>query len=284
MDWIDYREKLGVGFCDKEKEKIFYTRISNVLSGLVAEGTVGVSANEYFEFCNETGSSMDHALMAEYRGNDRFHDCVRIIREHEKYFPSYLSFIVWFINCVDDDNPFRRWNKVDYKKLLLRCLADTHIPYDLLEEDNRIFVFPKGAEELDTALVSQPLSWLSAYPGSHAAFVKALKQYSEVTAETASDVADLFRKALETFFQEFFSSEKTLENCKGLYGGYLKSQNVPAEISANLETLLQAYTNFMNGHAKHHNKTSLNVLEYIMYQTGNIIRLLVTLKHEEEKQ
>lgn len=137
---------------------------------------------------------------------------------------------------------------------------------------------------MDIALVSQPLSWLSAYPVSHAAFVKALKQYSKVTTETASDVADLFRKALETFFQEFFASEKTLENCKGLYGGYLKDQNIPAEISANLETLLQAYTNFMNGYAKHHNKTGLNILEYIMYQTGNIIRLLITLKQEEEKE
>ena len=37
----------------------------------------------------------------------------------------------------------------------------------------------------------------------------------------------------------------------------------------------------MNNYAKHHNKTSRNVLEYIMYQTGNIIRLLITLKQEE---
>ena len=37
----------------------------------------------------------------------------------------------------------------------------------------------------------------------------------------------------------------------------------------------------MNNYAKHHNKTSKNVLEYIMYQTGNIIRLLITLNQEE---
>lgn len=45
--------------------------------------------------------------------------------------------------------------------------------------------------------------------------------------------------------------------------------------------LLQTYYNFMNGYAKHHDKTELNVLEYLMYQTGNIIRLLVTLKQAE---
>ena len=37
----------------------------------------------------------------------------------------------------------------------------------------------------------------------------------------------------------------------------------------------------MNGYAKHHDKTELNVLEYLMYQTGNIISLLITLKQAE---
>ena len=113
--------------------------------------------------------------------------------------------------------------------------------------------------------------------------MKALKEYSEATPANVSDIADKFRKALETFFQEFFACDKSLENCKNLYGGYLKSQNVPAEIAANFEPLLQAYTNFMNAYAKHKDATNLNVLEYLMYQTGNIIRLLITLKQKEAK-
>ena len=56
---------------------------------------------------------------------------------------------------------------------------------------------------------------------------------------------------------------------------------VSKEIASNFETLLQTYCNFMNGYAKHHDKTELNVLEYLMYQTGNIIRLLITLKQAE---
>ena len=60
----------------------------------------------------------------------------------------------------------------------------------------------------------------------------------------------------------------------------MKGKGVPTELSNNLETLLQAYTNFMNSYAKHHSKTNKNVLEYIMYQTGNIIRLIITLAKE----
>lgn len=62
----------------------------------------------------------------------------------------------------------------------------------------------------------------------------------------------------------------------------MKENGIPKEIVNNFETLLQAYTNFMNSYAKHHDKTERNILEYIMYQTGNIIRLLITLKKEEK--
>ena len=280
MDWIDYREKLGIGFNDDGKIKIFYTRISNVLNSLIQSGDVSITADEYFCFCDETGARLDSSLLADYRGVDRFRDCVHIIRDHENLFADYLSYFVWFVNTVKSEDD-RSWNKETHKKLLTKCLKDAHIQYDLLEDDGRFFVFPKGAEEMDVALVSQPLSWLSEYPKAHTAYIKALKEYSEATPESASDIADKFRKALETFFQEFFVCDKTLENCKGIYGSYLKSQNVPPEISGNFETLLQAYTNFMNAYAKHHDKTEINVLEYIMYQTGNIIRLLITLKKAE---
>lgn len=95
---------------------------------------------------------------------------------------------------------------------------------------------PKAAKELDNALVSQPLDWLSSYPKAHEAFIKALKDYAEAATDTASEVADKFRKALEAFFQEFFGGNKSLENYKTDYGNYLKAHGIPKEISSNLET------------------------------------------------
>ena len=32
MDWLDYREKLGIGFCDEEKFKYFKTKMFNELN------------------------------------------------------------------------------------------------------------------------------------------------------------------------------------------------------------------------------------------------------------
>ena len=161
---------------------------------------------------------------------------------------------------------------------LKRSLDELNIQFEVFEDEDGVFIFPKGAKDLDDALVSEPLEWLNDYPVAHKALVKALKAYSSVTEDTASDVADLFRKALESFFQEFFISDKSLENLKSEYGTFLSDKGVPGEIKNNFEKLLELYTKYNNNYAKHHDKTSLNVLEYIMYQTGSLIRLLITLK------
>lgn len=34
MDFIDYREKLGIGFCDKEQVNYFFTKVFNLFDGM----------------------------------------------------------------------------------------------------------------------------------------------------------------------------------------------------------------------------------------------------------
>lgn len=275
MDFIDYRERLGIGFNNRELEDLFFNRLFNVLEDQF-DVYNQISREEYANFCRQTGYPMLHDI----KEGDGWRIILNILYQNVHSIKEFLPYYMFFINCQKDD-PYKSMTKEDFKNLVCDCLTESHIPFDILEESGNYFIFPKGAEELDHALVSEPLFWLKDYPSSHKAFVKALKSYTEATEGNASDVADQFRKALETFFQEFFGRNKTLENYKGDYGTYLKEQGVPKEISNNLETLLQSYTNFINNHAKHRDATSGKLLEYLMYQTGNIIRLLITLKQEE---
>ena len=277
MDWIDYRERLGIGFSDRNKVEYFMNKIFNLLDGGGDAMRLQIDEGEYFTFCNVTGTPMRQGPLY----GDGYKIIMEVLRRNSHTLENFLAYYIAFVNC-QKDNKYKSWTKENYKNVLCNVFRQSHIPYELLEDKDGYFVFPKGAEEMDAALVSQPLHWLSAYPKAYAAYVKALKEYSGATPDNASDIADKFRKTLEPFFQEFVGCDKTLEHCKGIYGGYLKGHNVPPEITGNFETLLQAYTNFMNGYAKHHDKTSMNVLEYIMYQTGNIIRLLITLKQEEK--
>ena len=276
MDFIDYREKLGLGFSDHQKTEYFSTIIFNALFSLSADPQVGrFSYDEYFRFCTITGTLIDSRLSEDYHADQRFCACIEAAYLHREDFRTLLFYIVAFINSCDEDL------RKSYIDLLERKLKQAHIGFSLIEDQGEYFVFPDGVSEFNTALVSAPLEWLSSYPQAQKAWIKALKEYANQTDENASDIADKFRKALETFFHEFFEQDRALENMKSVYGTFLKEHGVPSEISNNFETLLLAYTNFMNENAKHHDRTTQNILEYIMYQTGNIIRLLITLKRED---
>lgn len=276
MKTIDYRKRLSLNFDNDEKIEMLQTRIYNMLFefeeqkdkwGLQLEITTVVR-----DFSNEIGK-----MLPWEQKNLQIIYCYIIIQDS---ITSLVFNFITFFNVLNKRYP--NYTIIEQLQLkFLQSLDSLNIKYEKELDDDGIFIFPKGAEELDDALVSEPLDWMKDYPSAHGAFIKALKAYAECTENNASDVADLFRKALESFFQELFSSEKSLENMISDYGSYLKIKGIPKEISNNFEKLLNQYTDFMNNYAKHHDKTSVNVLEYIMYQTGNIIRLLITLKKQE---
>ena len=274
MKYIDYRKKLGLGFDDTEKANRAMSQIHNYLDN----ESIVFSRDDEIAFCDEIGVqaheeedvfNMDFSLKKP--------SGLQIVWQYLKDDKNLTSFISKYVVLINTYQGAKA-NRNKLLKKLESVLADCEIGYEILTDSDGVFVFPKGAQELDNALVSEPLGWLNAYPKTKKEWIDALKDYSNLTDANASDVADKFRKALERFFQEFFGSSKSLENMKSEYGAYMKTKGVPSEISNNLETLLQSYTNFMNGYAKHHDKTGKNVLEYIMYQTGNVIRLLITLE------
>lgn len=240
MDFLDYREKLGIGCYDGEKFTFFLTKIFNFLNGISEYTYSGcVTSSEYFSFCNLTGSRCNPRLSAGCQNRERFNECLTILDQHHIRLEEFLAYYIAFTNSIEPQKPLsQNWTREHFANLLVQMLTESHIPVELIKNDDEYFAFPKGAKELDNALVSQPLDWLSSYPKAHEAFIKALKDYAEAATDTASEVADKFRKALEAFFQEFFGGNKSLENYKTDYGNYLKAHGIPKEISSNLETLL----------------------------------------------
>lgn len=280
MDFLDYREQLGIGFCDERKFEHFLTKIYNILAA-VEDSPYGaiITENEYFSFCNQTGTPLDSRKYTPFQG------CISVLQKHDNSLQEFLSYYIAFVNSIHQERQSSiDWNRENFANIVCNMLKESHIPFDLIENEGEYFVFPKGVSEFDDALVSQPLEWLTSYPKAHTAFVKALKEYSEVTFDNASNVADKFRKALETFFQEFFGGGRSLEKyvSNHTYEQYLDKCGVPADIRCEFKNTVSSYTKFINNNAKHHDKTKLNMLEYLMYQTGNIIRFLITLRQEEQ--
>ena len=281
MDWIDYREKLGIGFDDKEKSRLFYSRMSNALDVLISSCDAFVTITEYNNFCMDTGTRLNLNVLENYQECERFRDCVRIIRDHETVFNVYLAYFVWFINSLSDAKG-RNWNRQSFKRMLLHNLKEAHIQFDLLEDGNKFFVFSKGAAELDNALVSEPLEWLRDYPLAHKTFVIALKQYSD--GIYIRDVADNLRKALEAFLQEFLGNEKNLETNKNEICRYLGEQGVDPGITGLFQPLINAYKNINDKIAKHNDAVDAKLLEFLLYQTGVLIRMVLSVKQAQDME
>ena len=263
MKWTDYREALGLGFNDDQKNEAFINRMALLFDFLKNNTpyffkpiclhyfkTVCEYPYNGYEF-----SSVEYSIKKETT-------LTGIISKSIAFVQAWNTSLSGESDCLVE--PFL-YDTLDYLK----------IPYEIIEDEDGKFVFPKGAKELDEVNVNIPFEWLKDYPKARAAMCVALKAYSEST--DYSNTADLFRKALETFSQEFFNKSCSLENLKSEYGKYMQQKGVPAELSGNFETTLQMYTNYMNNYAKHQNRTEKKFLEFIMYQTGNIIRFVITL-------
>lgn len=279
MDFVDYREKLGVGFNDESKFRYFKTKLFNIIN-LACDDTYSgcLDFDEYFCFCNLTGTEQDTRLLEDYHSKERMRHCVNVLEHHTSYMAEFLPYCMAFINSVKAEK-YGNWKRDNFVNVVTKMLKESHIPYELLEENGEYFIFPKGAPELDAALVSEPLEWLKDYPVAHRTYITALKQYAE--GIYIRDVADNLRKTLEAFLQEFLGNSKNLETNKNDICKYLGEQGVDAGISGLFQPLINAYKNINDRIAKHNDAVDEKLLEFLLYQTGVLVRMVLTVKHSD---
>lgn len=279
MRWESYAQLLGFAYTDNAR----YSKCINIILN---------ELDSYFDFLNyetypnpEIIGNKDYKYFCNTLGIRKrecdYNEQYQLIKDElvarNNNFNSFILCCVALINSMSKDSDVKKSTLI---KILEESFVNSGIQFKILSDQSSYFILPNGAKELDDALVLETFRWLNDYPLTRKAWIDALKKYDNSTELTASETADTFRKALERFFQEFFNSSKSLENLKSEYGLFLSEKGVPSELKNNFEKLLDSYTNYINNYAKHHDKTSRNVLEYIMYQTGNLIRFLIKLKSE----
>lgn len=275
MDFLDYREKLGIGFEDSEKQELFMTKIQVFLQ---SHNDYPFSRKQEIDFCFQIGeecfSDNDTVLNINWKKSEPegLQKAWTYFENKKGDFKGFLVTIVAFANAYYEDSDV----KADIYSTIKQALTESHIPYEILTDDDGLFFFPKGAEELDDALVSEPLMWLESYPKAHSTFCRALKQYAD--GEHTRDVADNLRKALEEFLQEYLENNKNLETNKNEVCKFLGEKGVDAEFCSMLHSLLNTYKTINDKYAKHHDALDDNLLEFIMYQTGVFIRMLIVVK------
>ena len=271
MNYIDYRKKLGLSFNDETKVEVFLAKAHNYFVDEIENGHF-ITEDIYCNFFDDAGIQRTTYDMYVDSG------CVaRILTEKTSNLREFLYYFTIWINCLNDKK-MQSCTQRQYITAFKSWAGESNLNFLFLKDEEKLFIFPEGAKELDDKLVSEPLKWLESYPNTHKQFCLTLKQYD--SSESARDVADNLRKTLEGFLQEFFNNTKILANNKGEIGNYLKSKNVDGELISLFTSLLSNFDQANNSVAKHHDKINRNMLEFILYQTGTFIRTLIKLKED----
>jgi hypothetical protein len=276
MEWLDYRKKLGLGFNDEEKANYFYAKILNILNYIEQKSPDAITEGEYIAFCNMTGT----LITTDFLGAFYLKEIIDILDEKRDSLNEFIAYFIAFINSQSDNIEGRATTKEVYKLFLIKALKESHIMYEVLEDEDGYFVFPAGDPMMDKDLVSDVLLWLDKYSGAKKTYVNALKQYAD--GIYTRDVADNLRKALETFLQEFLQNDKNLENNKGEICRYLASQEVDSRIGGMYESIISTYKDINNKTVKHNDKLNARLLEFLLYQTGLLIRMVLRVSGQIE--
>lgn len=267
MKWIDYREKLGIGFNDEAK----FRMLSIVLQNYV-ENCLGDCYDEdsHLNYCQMVGEPY-------YNYNRPYHHLCKSLERCRSVAELISKYIALHNIYKPRYNGYHMVSQKDLLKNLKDTLDKLNIGYEVFEDEDGVFIFPKGAAELDRALISEPLEWLKAYPNAHKTYVIALKQYTE--GIYIRDVADNLRKALESFLQEYLGNAKNLETNKNEICKKLGEKGVDPGIAGLFQPLINAYKNINDRIVKHNDAVDKRLLEFLLYQTGVLIRMVLSVEN-----
>ena len=142
-------------------------------------------------------------------------------------------------------------------------------------------LYPMNTEFLSGALIVDVLSWLDEFEQSKKSFAKAIR--IKRTESNYRGIIDELRLSIELLFKQLFKNEKSLENQTENIGRYFKENNISIEISNMYIKLMDLYTKFNNNNAKHNDKIKEIEIDYMIYLTGNFIRLIVLIEKSKQK-
>jgi len=138
---------------------------------------------------------------------------------------------------------------------------------------NEYLVYPKGAKELDDALVNEMLIWMDKFPKAKANYYNALEKYSQ--NGNLRNILDDLRLSLELLIQGILENKKSIENNKNEICKYLKDNNINKEITNMFYTILDYYMKYQDNNVKHDENCYEQEAEFIIYITGTFMRLLL---------
>ncbi len=192
-----------------------------------------------------------------------------------------LQYLVW---VLEEESEARNIVDAFIEDVQKAIYLSPSLNVRLIKRDSGILFYPAGAKLLDDKLVNDNLLWLEDYPKVLKHFEEALLIYGMRDVDKYRNLLDNLRLALEQLLRTILGNKKTLENQKMELLYWIKEKNINQQI-VNMfnELLFQNYRIYQNENVKHGDYWSPEEIEFMIYLTGNFIRLLIQLHKNTEK-
>lgn len=152
------------------------------------------------------------------------------------------------------------------------------IDIKLVRRGNSVTLYPGGAKALDEATVEDVLGFLGRSPRVAEKFEHVLRTYLGKNPKQARTLLDDLRFCLEQLVRDILKNRKSLENQKAQLGVWLEGKGVHTQIRNMYSTLINQFAAYQNDAIKHDEKWSFPEVEFMIYQTGIFMRMLLELE------
>lgn len=266
MDIIEYRKKIGIKYNKEQKFEKLRSLIFNIIDGVYRKYKY-----TNWNTLNNIGRLYYDTICVE--NADGYYSDIKDYLKNQNSNNRFIYYSSIFFTILHLIIPAEYQLQIKQMKTIIEI---NEINYYIEENDNWTYFFEKSNKEMDEKLIIEPLEWLHKYPNIRKLAIETLNDY--YNPKNTSNIVDEFRKLLEQFMQAYFKSNKILKSFISDYGNKLKLAGVSTEIASEFEKIVNLYDMYNNNHAKHHKDAKDYDVEYIMYETFNIIRLLLQIE------
>ena len=190
-----------------------------------------------------------------------------------------LQFLFWALEVKHNVTPDFLSELV--KEIRRISLLTPSASFQISRKGKQVIIYPHGDQFLDIGIIDCVLSGLEDYPKVAQHFEKALKIYQSGEISLYRNLLDNLRFALEQLLKQIFQNDIRLEKQKEPLEKWFRQKGLhPQVLNLYKELLLNQYKQYQNDAVKHNEQYSVDEVEFMIYLTGNFIRLILQLEKQ----
>lgn len=269
----NFHRRWNIELSEKERWESLRSRLLNAYADIVSYVFIG-EGEEEDEFFNTLGIHTRRVIRVVNAGDNisgllsESSVYTYFYEQHDmKKFLLGIEVLFW-LNVIGQEARSR------FAAAIQEAIEITGVPLEMKLLDDEVVFYPAGAKLLDEKLVNDNLNWLSGYANAYKPFRSALEDLGVKGKER--NVLDQLRLSLELLLKELLGNGKSLENQQAALGAYLKDKDTSPEIAQLYWKVVDFYCKYQNDKAKHGDNAKPDEVEFMLYQTGAMMRFLLT--------